>query len=67
MKDFPKMDQCLKQMLITNANTTYLRLVECFFESAPQLVLKFYIIAIHECDLFNTHGRLSEFPHSKFF
>ncbi|XP_046464300.1 uncharacterized protein LOC124210048 isoform X2 [Daphnia pulex] len=48
MKDFPKMDQCLQQM-------TYLRLVECFFESAPQLVLKFYIIAIHECDLFNTH------------
>jgi hypothetical protein len=30
-------------------------------------VLKFYVIAIHEGDLFNTHGRLSEFPHSKFF
>lgn len=50
------MDRCHKQMLITDANTSYLRLVECFFETIPQVLLTFYYLANHGGDLFSIDG-----------
>lgn len=44
-KDYRKMGQCYARMAYEDADATFLRLFECFMESAPQLVLQLYIIA----------------------
>jgi len=43
-KDFPRMAQYYARMAYEDADATFLRLFECFMESAPQLVLQLYII-----------------------
>lgn len=43
--DFVKMGQYYARMAYEDADATFLRLFECFMESAPQLVLQLYIMA----------------------
>jgi hypothetical protein len=43
--DFVKMGQYYARMAYEDADATFLRLFECFMESAPQLVLQLYIVA----------------------
>ena len=43
-KDFPRMASYYARMAYEDADATFLRLFECFMESAPQLVLQLYII-----------------------
>ncbi|XP_057365887.1 XK-related protein 4-like [Daphnia carinata] len=49
-KDYRKMGQCYARMAYEDADATFLRLFECFMESAPQLVLQLYIIAKTKLD-----------------
>merc|ERR550517_1422095 len=43
-KDFPRMASYYARMAYEDAGATFLRLFECFMESAPQLVLQIYIL-----------------------
>ena len=44
-KDLTRSAQFYANMAYEDADATFLRLFECFMESAPQLVLQLYIMA----------------------